>query len=267
MSDRKQEILDSILNGRWVIQNLAPVFHKKLAEASFKHAVWPGSLNGLSLMYYGHVASPNELDGLDTERFLTTGNKSAKLFAKLIGEVFEESATLGNFAEGEREAIEAAGANLKKVWSEFSAPFEQITLFVRGTGATVLGASFPHTFGTIYYGDNLTRVDSGALSVSLAHEVAHHELFLINLYDRLIEPQADNSLHYAPLQKKSRPPIGRLHAFYALFRMVQAKRRLGLDYQNDLEIIDSARKSLRDDELTSYAQTLADNIMDHTHSR
>lgn len=269
MSSDKHWILDSVMLGRWVIHNLAPAFRKKLADSTFKQNVWPCSLNGLCLIYYGYASSLSELEGLDADSFLDSkiGSKASVVFERIVKKVFNENALLCSFSDAEKSAINKAADRLKQKWPDFDEPYRQVTLFVRTRNAVVLGASFPHTFGAVYYGDNLPKVDGDTLSVSLAHEVAHHELFLINLYDRLIVTEADRFLKYAPLQKKERPPIGRLHAFYALFRMIQAKRHLELRFQYDLKLLDSAMRSLRDEELTQYAKVLVKNVMDYTHSQ
>jgi hypothetical protein len=82
------------------------------------------------------------------------------------------------------------------------------------------GASHPHFLGTLFLQvrDNDTLFD---FMVSLIHESAHQELFLLNFVDRLINSQFDYNLIHAPYQNKERPPIGRLHSLHALYRMIQ----------------------------------------------
>jgi hypothetical protein len=263
MRSSKQKILDAVVQGRWVVHELAPVFHRRLAESLFKQTVWPGSTKSLSLLFYGYAKHPNEVADAEAGLFLSLNNRSAGLFERIVKNVFKSEAELCNFSHTEVAAIDASSKRLNRAWPCFGEAFSLITLFVRATGANVLGASYPHTFGVVYYGDRLAKVDESSISVSLAHELAHQELFLINLYDRLVCPHADSTLRYAPLQKRARPPIGRLHAFYALFRMIQAKRRLGLDYDRDLKLLDLAHQSLESDELTGYAKSLSSHVMDH----
>lgn len=85
-------------------------------------------------------------------------------------------------------------------------------------------ASHPHYFGCIFL--RLKR-PAHETALSLAHELAHQELFLLNLVDRLITAEADYRLVHAPFQGRQRPPIGRLHSAHALFRMVAHEHATG----------------------------------------
>lgn len=82
------------------------------------------------------------------------------------------------------------------------------------------GASHPHFLGSLFL--HISPSDSiFDFLVSLIHESAHQELFLINFTDRLVNEKYDFNLIHAPYQNKARPPIGRLHSLHALFRMIQ----------------------------------------------
>ena len=82
------------------------------------------------------------------------------------------------------------------------------------------GASHPHFLGSLFLH---LRTDDTKFDffTSIIHESAHHELFLINFVDRLVNKNSDYNLIHAPYQNKARPPIGRLHSLHALFRMIQ----------------------------------------------
>jgi len=82
------------------------------------------------------------------------------------------------------------------------------------------GASHPHFLGSLFlhFNPNDSQFD---FFVSIIHESAHQELFLINFVDRLVVEKYDFQLIHAPYQNKLRPPIGRLHSAHALFRMIQ----------------------------------------------
>ncbi len=82
------------------------------------------------------------------------------------------------------------------------------------------GASHPHFLGSLFL--HIEPSDSTFdFLVSLIHESAHQELFLLNFTDRLVNEKYDFNLIHAPYQNKARPPIGRLHSLHALFRMIQ----------------------------------------------
>src|SRR5690606_24140787 len=80
--------------------------------------------------------------------------------------------------------------------------------------------STPHLFGTIVISESLF-FSSEEIDITLVHELAHQELFLINLVDSLINEKFISNLEYSPFQNKERPPMGRLHASHALFRMTE----------------------------------------------
>jgi hypothetical protein len=96
--------------------------------------------------------------------------------------------------------------------------FLEYTFFLRGV--PFRGASHPHFLGSVFH---CFRPNDSIFDflVSLVHESAHQELFLINFIDRLINEEYDFNLIHAPYQNKERPPIGRLHSLHALFRMIQ----------------------------------------------
>ncbi len=261
----KEFILTSILKGSWFANELAPRYKDRLSGA----VVGQNSaidLTSLALIYYGHVHNPREIDGLSEQRFFNpnqASRESVSLLSRLEKMVFsDKEGALVEFSEEESGKLTAAGDQLLKCWPDIARSFPLLSIFVRVTNAPVLGASFPHSFGAVFYGDNLSRISVDELSVSLAHELAHHELFLINLYDRLVVPEYDHNLKYAPLQKKERPPIGRLHAFYALFRMIQARKKLGLSIRNEMDLLDEAQNSLDEKEFTEYASQIKNSVME-----
>ncbi len=119
-------------------------------------------------------------------------------------------------------------------------------------------ASHPHYFGTLY----LKRVnDPRALAVSLVHELAHQELFLINLVDRLILSESDYKLAHAPYQGKSRPPIGRLHSAHALYRMISLERRILPDSAGKHEaVLKDTVATFGRDELTNFGWRMVHEV-------
>lgn len=80
--------------------------------------------------------------------------------------------------------------------------------------------STPHLFGTIIISESLFFSNED-IDITIVHELAHQELFLVNLVDPLIDEKFLTNLEYSPFQNKERPPMGRLHASHALFRMTE----------------------------------------------
>ncbi len=115
-------------------------------------------------------------------------------------------------------------------------------------------ASHPHFFGAIFL--NPDR-DPKELAISIVHEFAHQELFLLNLADRLVNSDSDFSLVHAPFQNKLRPPIGRLHSAHALFRMIDIEQKIQHEnYLPHKKTLEETIDSFKAEELTPIGQRL-----------
>lgn len=121
------------------------------------------------------------------------------------------------------------------------------------------GASHPHFMGLLFINLGLLKTDAD-FDLSVVHEIAHQELFLLNLLDRLVLGSISPSLIHSPYQNKVRPTIGRLHSAHALYRMIQYE--LHLKRFNNVERF---RKYLNDtiltfstEELTAFGYLLID---------
>jgi HEXXH motif-containing protein len=119
-------------------------------------------------------------------------------------------------------------------------------------------ASHPHLWGLLFLAP---AQDEIALSVSLVHELAHQELFLLNLLDPLVQPESLTDSVYSPYQNKNRPSIGRLHSAHALFRMIEIERRLNLAVRaQHLEYLKATLKTLSDDLTTGFSRRLIHEV-------
>lgn len=154
---------------------------------------------------------------------------------------------------GEAQRL-AAGLSLVRrhwpeVWEIFPRYCPHLCLI---EGGSFLSVSDPKAFGTLFLTPGIEHVEEIALTI--VHELAHQELFLVNVVDPLVRRDARERLRFAPFQGKLRPPIGRLHAAHALFRMGQLTRRMGgaftsavaRDLRAALSVLDAA-------ELTDFA--------------
>ncbi len=108
----------------------------------------------------------------------------------------------------------------------------------------------------ILLGDGVREQTAQELAVSVVHEMAHQELFLVNLLDRLVNEPWDYNQVHAPFQGMKRPPIGRLHSMWALYRMVQFQRSIGDINQKHQVLLQQNVEAFEDQELTSFAKTL-----------
>lgn len=125
-------------------------------------------------------------------------------------------------------------------------------------GAPFRSASHPHYFGALFL-----RADRSPeeIALSIVHETAHQELFLLNLLDRLVQAEFDFHLVHAPYQGKIRPPIGRLHSAHALFRMLKFERASGSDlFAKHSRTLADTIASFSEGELTPFSKELVHEI-------
>lgn len=258
MNVSKEWILSELSSGRWIAHRLATEYQKSLSKALTGTPHFKNSLNYLTLAYYRRASHLSELNDLGSFEFFDPKLAPSALlgiFGKITQEIFGSGGEIITFSQSEQDKLQAARTRAAKIWQGEDEIFALPTLFVR-VKQPGLGTSFPQSFGTIYYGERVSEIEVEPLAISLSHELAHHELFLINLYDRLINPAFDKSLRFAPLQKKERPPIGRLHSLFALFRMIQTKVKTGAEFANDLRMFHATEETFGNDELTPFAREM-----------
>lgn len=133
---------------------------------------------------------------------------------------------------------------------------ENIEVFIRAKGASFKGSSHPHFQGVMFIGDGVSDLTIESLAISIVHELAHQELFLINLLDRLVNQNYDFNEIHAPLQGRARPPIGRLHSLWALYRMLQFQNLIGVDNEKHQKLIKENISAFTDGELTEKGNAL-----------
>ena len=96
------------------------------------------------------------------------------------------------------------------------------------------------------------------MAVMIILVIAHQELFLINLLDRLVNQPFDYNEVHAPFQGTKRPPIGRLHSMWALYRMVQFQKiQNEVDYKYR-ELLVKNVEAFEDQELTPFGKKLVE---------
>ena len=267
MKTSKEWILSELCAGRWVAQRLASDYRKSLSHSLFQNSHAKLSLNALTLIFYKRVKNLAAIDGLDKLSLLQPDLISPQIktiYSDAIMQIFGEPTGLSDFSVNERSKLAQAIAKAKIIWVEDTGVFDLLTHFAR-VNYPGLGTSYPQSFGTVYFGNRLLDVTVDELTISLCHELAHHELFLINLYDRLINPEFDRSLRFAPFQNKERPPIGRLHSLFALFRMILSQRRCGADFANNLIKYTATEESFGSNELTPFANAMLESMAKAIH--
>lgn len=227
MSDIRRALLES----RWVFSSLFPETRRALVDGL---AIRLGSREELervptcllSSSFYlnsSHLPSA-EIGGKPLKIFdieVVDGDvKMARdLWRNAVTSLVGEKGSLGVVSAEEMVVLKGAVQEVSARLADFGPAFEFNKQIVIYDGTEWIASSQPHYLGAIFL--NRSLLSTPALAETIVHELAHQELFCLNLVDRLVMPEADKKQVYAPFQKLARPPIGRLHSAHALFRVGQ----------------------------------------------
>lgn len=159
-----------------------------------------------------------------------------------------------------RAELNPAQAKVGQVWPQagrFLDRWMESFVFLKMTDQ--YSASNPHFWGVLFLASGRTGDE---LATSLIHELAHQELFLINLVDRLLTEPASSGVEYSPYQRKDRPGIGRLHSAHALFRMIQWHEHLGdeLNRREHARLLAETVQSFRPEDLTELGGKIVNGV-------
>lgn len=114
--------------------------------------------------------------------------------------------------------------SIKKIetyYPKFQSMINDLNLFICFfRGAHFLSTSNPKILGTIFLNEQIFEKPE-ELDLTIVHELAHQELFLLNMVDLLIDKEMINNLSHARFQGYKRPPIGRFHSLHSIYRMTK----------------------------------------------
>lgn len=257
----KEKSLILIDNGEWIFDLIGPLFRGGLLKRiGVRDSRLPTM--ELALRCYG-VSSSNISPFPRTGRFLDLNKSGAdhlETLSKLSKSVFSQ-AVPASLSPSRKELVQNAENFIGKSARQTRIHLERwISSYLLLENVSFRSASSPHAFGCIFFGENMDRLDYKNLAVSIVHEMAHQELFLFNLLDRLVRTEADFNLVHAPFQGVVRPPIGRLHSLYALFRMVEFEKQAGLPHERHQQLVFDTIDSFKKFELTDFAKRLVQSI-------
>ena len=254
-------VLSELENGQWSLATIAPSFRRRLSTEMRSDAE-DKSLLELCMGFYGKV---------HIERICVTSSKKEIDFIKLspeaknlIQEAFAADYVGSRLIPFEPEVskkLQAALAMVEKTDSNIAVLVNDlISSFGRVKSVNFRSASHPRLFGMILLGDGVDQLSEDQLAVSIVHELAHQELFLINLLDRLVNQAFDYNEVHAPFQGTKRPPIGRLHSMWALYRMVQFQKRQGEVNKKYCELLQKNLEAFESQELTPFGIRLVEIV-------
>jgi hypothetical protein len=259
----KDKSLILIERGEWIFDLIGPLFREGLISrlgASARDLRLP--MMELSLHAYGvSKIEPHPLTR--TGRFLGEAifqERDSETLQRLAAEVYATARPIP-FSQERKSAIATAErfiASKSVVTRELLERW--ISTYLLLGDVHFRSGSSPHAFGCIFLGEKMDNLTFENLAVSIVHEMAHQELFLFNLIDRLVNAEADFNLVHAPFQGIKRPPIGRLHSLYALFRMVEFEKLADLPHERHQQLLLDTIHSFEEFELTDFAKRLLHSI-------
>lgn len=253
-----ERVLNELESGSWTLQSIAPSFRRRLAATS-KMNPFSKSITEYCMSFYGEtsvdqISCPFECQPIDPRNL---SKKATFLIENVIAEyggsriICFETAVEENLREA-LKLIENSNINLASLTKEI------LSGFIRIENVNFRSASHPHVFGLILIGDGVKQQNSSQMAVSIVHELAHQELFLVNLLDRLVNQPFDYHEVHAPFQGVKRPPIGRLHSLWALYRMVQFQNEIGEVNQKYKSLLKQNLEAFEEQELTNFAKKLVE---------
>lgn len=256
-------VLDNLSTGKWSFELLGPHFRSSLIRRVEKMYSFDAAklhnlpILGLTLLAYRK--SKGLFQTTDFTKIVNSrlGSPNIRTVWSDLSETIYSSAIPSNFTDSEIEKLSAAERLISNSWkTAYDLQKNWITSYARLENVHFRSGSHPHAFGCLFFGERIQAMSELELATSIIHEMAHQELFLINLVDRLIEEDFDFNMVHAPFQGKKRPPIGRLHSLYALFRMIQFQRCVGLTPSKYENLFLETTKSFSSSELTPFGQQL-----------
>ncbi len=251
----KQAILNSLTYGRWTFDDLSLSILKKIKEEQYllnrEREITDNSLKNFTISYYCKIKSP--LTSLFYRKIADDN------FNKIVLDKIAKEGSLSDFSDEEQLKITRSLDHIKEITTG-NLQFIKELSFIKMNSLQFKSASNPHLMCLIILTDQINYDEPYELTRSIVHELAHHELFLINFYDRLILENADGTNTFSPYQKLERPPIGRFHSLWALFRMIQHGKIEGKSVKNELILFNQTILTLENNIMTDFGITLIKTI-------
>ncbi|MGE0631451.1 MAG: HEXXH motif-containing putative peptide modification protein [Pseudobdellovibrionaceae bacterium] len=252
-----QQLQTKLKTGNWIFDDVSPSFQRQL-EKKVNSQKLNKNISELCLAHYKKLSLSETMVNSST-RGLSDINISAQTL-NAIENILSTEYPGSHVKQFENMVSEKLNRSLHfiETLNPLVYPLidRTITLFLRVSGVSFRSASHPLLFGIILIGDGVEGLSSEQAAVSIIHELAHQELFLINLVDRLVNRPFDHNEIHAPFQGKKRPPIGRLHSLWALYRMVEFQMLQKNINQKHLDLLTKNLEAFEDGELTEMGQIL-----------
>ena len=265
---RLEEVKSLLMDGQWCFSSLLHPYREQissviLAKKSLSTANIP--VSQLSLLLYSTLPM-EELSAAysSPSRVLHFSNNCNSRVQEFLGGLFSAHnppVFSQSDDDGELKVQELTNA-LASYSLQLEKDFRSLDIrFFRLNTGDFFGASHPKAIGIIAINSGFKTLSFQFQLRSLVHELAHQELFLVNLLDRIILPGNEFHVAYAPLQKKERPLIGRIHSAHALFRMAQFEKQQNLQCETpSVQLLSQTIQSIPLHGLTDFGRFLVTEI-------
>jgi hypothetical protein len=217
------QLRTTLVKNEWIIGLLIESVRQKIGDVTKQLVSKSTSTTYLTTSYYKPGGINSEVNTLkcNTLQFISAQSQQAPYFAKQVDHIFKAETLLKS-----SDLIKTAASWMEEFvkFCEINPSYNTLNHFLEYAilleNVSFRGASHPHFLSSLFL---QLRPDDTKFDflVSIIHEAAHQELFLVNFVDRLVNEKFDHNLIHAPYQNKIRPPIGRIHSLHALYRMNQ----------------------------------------------
>ncbi|OYZ20325.1 MAG: hypothetical protein B7Y39_10910 [Bdellovibrio sp. 28-41-41] len=251
-------LLKHIELGNWVIGEVSAHLIRQFQKIQVPLESEPG-ITARSLSYYRKVELRNCLISSKSQGVadLTTSVDAVNAVNSIFKQDVENGELSVGFDSIESEKINSALSLIKKTNETISRLLtSNISLFLKADRVHFRSASHPHLMGAIILGKKAFDQTLEGLATSIVHELAHQELYLLNLLDRLVIKEFDFNQIHAPFQGRKRPPIGRLHSMWALYRMVRFQNDLNNSNERFRNLLIENCEAFNSNELTDFGRFL-----------
>lgn len=246
-----QRIYECFLNQQNTIPLLLPEFIKSYAEM---YAI------NRSHIFYTLLEKRYQIKTRNIRSFYLNPKYyfNENIWKDIQEHILQKNGLISSFSKSEKSQLNQAFIFFKEINPSLHSLFFKVfkhSILLRNS--TIKTSSSPHLLGLFILGESFFSLDPYRQVEYFVHELAHQELFLLNTLDKLATKETQYSLKYSPFAKKYRPPLGRMHAFFALYRSLEFLLLEKLPFPNEyLEYFQDTYKSFTYDELTPYAQKL-----------
>jgi len=191
----KESALKTIETGAWTFDELAPRFRSALvgrilnAQEGQRESLERKSLMEITLRAYDPRVT-SAWQGLEQHSgFVNRAEVPEHLAVQaMIAEKVSIGATPSTFTSEEVALLSEAEAYLRTTAPGTARLKDRwVPFYMKLAEVTFRSGSHPHAFGCVFFGERISEFSMPEVATSIVHEMAHQELFLFNLLDRLVQ--------------------------------------------------------------------------------